>query len=326
VNTFKLLVVAHLAGGLSDLARKSVMLMAGAATLFALSACSPDAPPPAEQAKVEPATEISPEHEKMIKDLAARLEQSPEDGRGWSILARTYAVSKRYPEAVDAYEKAANLIQDDVVMLVDYADILAVVNGKSFKGKPLELVEKALKIDPENVKGLALRGSAAFEMGDYAGAAKYWSKLLPLLPPDSPLWAQTKKGIENAHAMAGNGQSQPISAGARISGVVELSPKLAGQVAPTDTLYVFAKAISGPPMPIAVIRTVAKDFPLKFALDDSMAMMPSMKLSSQQQVTISAKISKSGSATPKSGDMKGEVTPVKLGAENVHVVIDSIVP
>ncbi|MDX8385132.1 MAG: hypothetical protein R8M11_01285 [Gallionella sp.] len=344
------LVAANLAGGLSGPTRKRLkVLMAGTATVLVLSACGPDEPPPAEQAKMEPATEISPEHEKMINDLAARLEQNPEDGRGWSMLARTYAVSKRYSDAVNAYEKAANLIQDDAVMLVDYADILAMVNGKTFKGRPLELIEMALKIDPNIVKGLALRGSAAFEMGDYSGAAAYWGKLLPMLPPNSPLLAQTKKGIENAHtmatrgqsqplqaqvkkeiesanAMASKGQSQPVSTGARISGVVELSPKLAQQVAPTDTLYVFAKAVSGPPMPVAVIRTVAKDLPLKFVLDDSMAMMPSMKLSSQQQVTVSAKISKSGSATPKSGDLKGEVSPVKLGAENVRVVIDSIVP
>lgn len=333
VNTFELfviclfLVAANWAAGLSNLTRKRVkVLMAGVTTMFVLSACSPEAPPPAEPVKQEPVAEISPEHEKMINDLAARLEQNPEDGRGWSMLARTYAVSKHYAEAVKAYEKAANLIQDDAVMLVDYADILAMMNGKTFKGKPLELVERALKIDPSNVKGLALMGSAAFEMGDYSGAAEHWSKLLPMLPPDSPLFAQTKSGIENAHTMAARGQAQPINTGARISGIVELSPKLAGQVEPTDTLYVFAKAISGPPMPIAVIRTVAKDFPLKFALDDSMAMMPSMKLSDQQQVTISAKISKSGSATPKSGDLKGEVSPVNLGAENVRVVIDSIVP
>jgi len=344
--TCLLWVAAKLAGGLSVLTKKRIgMLLAGVATLFALSACSPDAPPPTENTNNESVAEISPEHKKMIDDLAVRLEQNPEDGRGWSLLARTYAVSKRYPEALSAYEKAANLIQDDAIMLVDYADILAMVNGKTFKGKPLELVERALKIDPNNVKGLALRGSAAFEMRDYAGSAAYWSKLLPMLPPNSPMLAQTKKGIENAHKMASRGQpqslraqdnqgspmaskaqSQPISTGASISGVVELSAKLAQQVAPTDTLYVFAKAVSGPPMPVAVIRTTAKDLPLKFVLDDSMSMMPSMKLSNQQQVTVSAKISKSGSATPKSGDLKGEVSPVKLGAENVRIVIDSVLP
>ena len=318
---------ANLAVGLSDLARKRIkVLMTGVATLLALSACSPDAPPPAEQAKIEPAAEISPEHERMTNDLAARLAQNPEDGRGWSMLARTYAVSKRYSDAVNAYDKATSIIQDDAVMLVDYADILAMVNGKTFKGKPLELIQRALEIDSNNVKGLALRGSAAFEMGDYTSAVEYWSKLLPMLPPNSPLRVQAKKGIENAHAMTARSQSQPVSPGARVSGVVELSPKLVGQVAPTDTLYVFAKAVSGPPMPIAVIRAVAKDFPLKFTLDDSMAMMPSMKLSSQQRVTVSAKISKSGSATPKSGDLKGEVSSVKVGAENVRIVIDRLVP
>jgi len=138
INSRGNVMLANLAGGFSWLAKKRAkVLIASAATVFALSACSPEAPPPVAPEKAEPVAEISPEHEKMITDLAARLEQNPEDGRGWSMLARTYAVSKRYPDAVNAYEKAENLIEDDAVMLVDYADILAMVNGKTFKGKPM---------------------------------------------------------------------------------------------------------------------------------------------------------------------------------------------
>ncbi len=267
----------------------------------------------------------------MISELAARLKQSPEDGKGWAMLARTYAVTKRYPEAVEAYEEASKLIPDDAVMLVDYADILAMENGKKFKGKPLELLRRALKADPNNVKGLALMGSALFQAGDYPAAVAHWSKLLPMLPPDAPLTAQVKAGIENAHKLANgaqsvpDGQAQPANV-TKVSGVVELSPSLRSKVAPTDTVFVFAKAVSGPPMPIAVIRAQASELPLKFVLDDSMSMMPSMKLSGQQQVTVSAKISKSGSATQQSGDMKGEVSPVKVGANNIRIVIDSVVP
>lgn len=281
---------------------------------------------------------MSKEHIEMIKALSARLQQNPDDGKGWAMLARSYAVLGRYNEALPAYEKAANLIPNDPVLLIDYADVLAAVNGKNLQGKPAELIKSALLIDPTNVKGLNLMGSAAFQAGDYAHAIGYWEKLLPLLPPDSAAAKQINANIANARTQSGKqdmgnqaqrpsvGQIQPASGGAQISGVVELSPALAEKVLPTDTVFVFAKAVSGPPMPLAVIRTQAKNLPQKFVLNDAMAMMPSMKLSNFQEVTVSAKISRSGNATPQSGDLKGEVPSVKIGTGNVHLVIDKIVP
>lgn len=276
---------------------------------------------------------MAPEHVEMIKALSARLEQNPNDGKGWAMLARSFAVMGRYNEALPAYEKAANLIQNDPVLLVDYADVLAAVNGKNLQGKPLELIQSALLIDPTNIKGLNLIGTAAFQAGDYTHAVSYWEKLLPLLPPDSPIAKQVNTSIANARAqearsqlLPAQGEAQPATGGAQIAGVVSLSPALAGKVAPTDTVFVFAKAASGPPMPIAVIRAQVKDLPQKFILNDSMAMMPTMKLSNFQEVVVGAKISKSGNATPQSGDLRGEVASVKVGTNNVQLVIDKIVP
>lgn len=282
---------------------------------------------------------VSPEHLEMIKALSARLEQNPSDGKGWAMLARSYAVMGRYNEAVPAYEKAVNLIPNDPVLLVDYADILGVVNGKNLQGKPAELIQQALLLDPVNVKGLNLMGTAAFQAGEYIHAVSYWEKLLQLLPPDSTTTKQVRISISNARTQAVKGEAgkqalslpspgerQANDGGAQISGVVTLSPALAGRVAPTDTVFVFAKAMSGPPMPLAVIRAQVKDLPQKFILNDSMAMMPSMKLSNFQEVAVGAKISKSGNATPQSGDLRGEVSAVKIGTNNVQLVIDKIVP
>jgi cytochrome c-type biogenesis protein CcmH len=280
---------------------------------------------------------LSPEHVEMIKALSARLAQDPNDGKGWAILARSYAVLGRYNEAVPAYEKAVNLIPNDPVMLVDYADILGVINGKNLQGKPTELIQKALLLDPGNVKGLNLMGTAAFQAGEYIHAESYWEKLLKLLPPDSPTAKQVSTSISNARTQAlkvgeqkptlsNNGEDQTTSGGAQISGEVRLSPALANKVAPTDTVFVFAKAMSGPPMPIAVIRAQVKDLPQKFTLNDSMAMMPTMKLSNFKEVAIGAKISKSGNATPQSGDLRGEISAVKIGTNNVQLVIDKVVP
>lgn len=275
---------------------------------------------------------MSPEHVAMIKSLSARLEQNPNDGKGWAMLARSYAVMGQYKEALPAYEKAANLIPNDPVLLVDYAEIMATVNGKNLQGKPSEIIKSALLIDPNNIKGLNLIGIAAYQAGDYAHAVSYWEKLLKLLPPDSPNAKKINTSIADARARESGKQPQSLpsqgeaTGGAQISGVVRLSPALAGKVSPTDTVFVFAKAVSGPPMPIAVIRSQVKNLPQKFILNDSMAMMPTMKLSNFQVVVLSAKVSKSGNATPQSGDLRGEVASVKVGTNNVQLVIDKIVP
>ena len=144
--------------------------------------------------------QMAPEHIEMINGLKTRLEQNPDDGKGWAMLARSYAVMGRYTEALPAYEKAANLIQNDPVLLVDYAGVLAIVNGNNLQGKPLELIQRALIINPTNIKGLNLAGSAAFQAGDYTHAVGYWNKLLQLLPPDSPLAKQVGNRIAQANA------------------------------------------------------------------------------------------------------------------------------
>ncbi len=275
---------------------------------------------------------MSPEHAAMIKSLSDRLQQNPNDGKGWAMLARSYAVMGQYKEALPAYEKAVNLIPNDPVLLVDYAEILAAANGKNLQGKPTEIIKSALVIDPNNIKGLNLIGIASYQAGDYAHAVSYWERLLKLLPPDSPNVKKVNASIAAAREREAEGKQppsqgmkQPSAVSGQIGVVVKLSPALSGKVLPTDTVFVFARAPSGPPMPIAVLRAQVKDLPRKFVLNDTTAMMSSMKLSDFKEVAVSAKISKSGSATPQKGDLKGEVASVKVGEDNVQLEIDKIV-
>jgi len=289
---------------------------------------------------------MAPEHSQVIEDMAARLELNPDDGNGWAMLAQSYATMGRYADSVKAYEKAVKLIPKDAQLLVDYADVLAVANDRNLSGKPLELINQALKIDPKNIKGLALIGTAAFQTKDYASAVKSWEKMLKLLPPETPLAKQMTAGVAEARAMlAGKktpsldvtqnkdtqdketqDKAQPIMGGAQISGVLMLSPELANKAAPSDSVFLSAKQVSGAPMPIAVMRFKVQDLPLKFTLDDSMSMMPDVKLSNFQEVKISAKVTKSGNTKTQSGDLEGGITSVKVGATDVRVVIDKVAP
>ena len=269
-----------------------------------------------------------PEIEKMVQRLADRLEQNPEDLEGWKMLGKSYSVMGRFAEASNAYAKAAARAPRDPQLLADLADALAMARGQKMKGEPEELVLRALQLDPKNLKALALAGTAAYERQDFAGAAAYWERMLPLVPRDSEDARTIATNVAEAKALAG-GASVPAEgkaaaqAGA-LRGTVKLSPQLASRVSPGDTVFIFARAAQGPPMPVAVLRRKAGDLPVDFALDDSMAMV-GRKLSDFPSVVVGARISKSGNATPQPGDLQGASAPVASAASGVTVTIDRVV-
>lgn len=143
--------------------------------------------------------------EANVAALARRLEQNPGDVQGWTMLGRSYSTLERYREASNAYAKATALKSDDAELWADYAFALAMTNGQRLQGAPLELVMKALKLDPENPKALELAGSAAFEARDYSQAVYYWQKLLQKTPPDSELGQALSQRINEAKSLSGAG-------------------------------------------------------------------------------------------------------------------------
>jgi cytochrome c-type biogenesis protein CcmH len=268
--------------------------------------------------------------EAMVAKLAARLEQNPDDAKGWAMLARSYAAMQRFSEALAAYAKATALVKDDANLLADYADALATSTGRNLEGRPLELVKQALKLDPNQWKALALAGTAAFDRKDYKTAVAYWEKLVQQLSPDSEFSQSLTASIAEARQLGGikSGASpgpQPATA-ASVRGTVSLSPALAGKVDPADTVFIFTRAAEGSRQPLAVVRHQVKDLPAGFTLDDSQAMSAGMKLSNFREVVVGARISKNGSATPQSGDLQGISQKVKVGSGDIVVVIDQVVP
>jgi cytochrome c-type biogenesis protein CcmH len=269
--------------------------------------------------------------EAMVQKLSDRLEQNPEDVEGWKMLGRSYTVLGRFPEAVTAYSKAAMRAPRDPQLLADLAEVLAMARGEKLRGEPEELLLRALQLDPKNLKALALAGSAAFERNDFRGAARLWERMLPLVPADSEDARTIQAKVDEARAQVRNKgaakQDPAKKDGAKVlRGVVTLSPKLAAQASPDDTVFIFARAAEGPPMPLAVLRKRVRDLPAKFSLDDSMAMAPGMKLSGFPRVVIGARVSKSGNATPQPGDLQGQSGVVANTAGDVSVLIDAEVP
>ena len=128
-------------------------------------------------------------------------------------------------------------------------------------------------------------------------------------------------------AAAKGAQKPPASTAAgSVSGVVSLAPELAGRAAPGDTVFIFARAADGPRAPLAVLRAKAGELPLKFALDDSQAMSPELRLSKFAKIRIEARVSKSGNAAPQPGDLQGASEVVSVGARDLRVVIDKALP
>lgn len=279
--------------------------------------------------------------EVAIKELEKKLEEKPDSAEGWLLLARSYGELERFSDAARAYDKLTQLVPNDAQLWADYADVLAMVHDQSLVGGPTKLLDKALELDPNNAKALALSGSAAMERGDYAMAVRHWENLLKKIPAGTEDAKMVESGVQQARTFLQikNGKApmlaqrapaekqSAVSAGGteRITGTVTLSEAIKAQASPDDTLFVLVRAAEGPKMPLAIIRKQVRDLPLKFALDDSMAMSPQMKMSNFDQMVVLARISKSGNAMPQAGDMQGMSATLKPGTQGVKLSIDTVV-
>jgi cytochrome c-type biogenesis protein CcmH len=227
----------------------------------------------------------------MVERLAQRLQQRPDDVEGWQLLARSLAALGRHQESAKAY-----------------AHLLALA--------------------PEDIESLARAGSVEFELKNFAAAAKYWERILALVPADSEFAGSVRESIAEARSATRSASVKPAekgSAGKAITGIVKISPQLAAQVSPGDTLFVFARPAEGSRMPLAIVRAKAGELPYRFRLDDSQAMAPGRTLSSQSRVVVGARISKSGNAAPQAGDLQVASAPVAPGTRDLEVVIDQVV-
>jgi cytochrome c-type biogenesis protein CcmH len=334
--------------------RAAFAALLGAALLLPLSALllyrlvgTPEALDPANL--IPPQAEHSAEDmEKAIAGLAAKLKQEPNDPQGWALLGRAYQAMNRMEESRDALKEAHEHAPDDNDLAVEYAQSIALAApDHRLAGDARALLDSVLKKDPKNQRALWLSGIADYQDEKYPEAIATWKTLLPMLDADSDVARSVRNEIADAEARR-DGREPPApeqahgetataaasakpeaapSGTAKLTVNVALDPKLKDKLDGDATLFVFARAASGPPMPLAIQRLKASQLPLTVTLDDSMSMMPQMSLSKFPEVVVGARVSKSGNAMPQSGDLQTLTPPVASSrAEPIALTIDQIVP
>jgi len=247
--------------------------------------------------------------EQLVAALERRLAQRDnDDGRRRFMLAQLYGEFDRFDAALIQYRLLRKQFPGDASIAGQYAQSLYLASNRQLTDEVRAEAQRALSLDPDQTTALGLLGIAAFESHEYAQALLHWRHLLRLLPPGSSNAGMIEHGIARAEQALGP-EGFP---GPRIKVSVSLAPALVAQQPPGAKLLVYARAVGGPPMPLAVARLDAASLPLEVTLDDSMAMAPGMNLSSAKQVEIVARVSASGQARPEPGDLEGSSGPLVL--------------
>ncbi len=294
-------------------------------------------------AEVEiPAGEDRPQMtiEEAIAKLQQRLVDEPNNADGWFMLAKTYMTTQQYPQAAAAYKSTIDLVGEDPQLLLGYADALAMSEGGRLTGSAKPIIEKVIEMVPDSPTVLWMAGTLETQQANYEKALGYWYRVQPMIGDEAQLQAQLSQLIAEAEKNLSVEQVAAIKAQlpqlaepveqaatsmAEITVSVELDPALKHKVSGSDTLFIFAKAVSGPPMPLAAVKQTVSALPITVKLNDAMAMMPQMKLSSFEQVTVSAVVSKSGRPGAQPGDLFAEISPVSVRAgETISLLIDQV--
>jgi cytochrome c-type biogenesis protein CcmH len=247
-------------------------------------------------------------------------------------------ILERFGEAANAFRHLRELVGDEPAVLAQHAGAIAMASGGEITHEAAALLTQALAGDPMDPRGLWLSGIGARQRGDPVQALAYWRTLEPLLGDDARASENLQSMIADAERAAASGTpavvttpnpttAAPGASPPELTVQVSVDQRLADRFSPTDTVFVFARAVTGPPMPLAVARRQAGELPLTVTLNDAMAMAPGMRLSAFDRIRVGARISKTGNALPQPGDLQGETEALATAsADKIQIVITDVVP
>ena len=276
----------------------------------------------------------------LARQLEARLAIPGEDPSGWILLGRTYSELGDLPRALLSFGRAVDRLPKDPDALADYADALALANGRNLSGKPLELVRRALAVAPNHVKALGLAGTADFDQGNYKGALRHWERALKATDPESGMARALSQSIEEVRGRIGAVQpdsgllqpaetrsTRPAATGPEtVAGVVSIAPMLSSAVQQDNVVFISAhRAGARDGVPLAAVRVKAAMLPYEFSLSDANSMAADFKISSNSKIEVIARVAMSGGVKRLKGDLEGRSTVVAPGERGLRIVIDKVV-
>ena len=274
--------------------------------------------------KVELTREFS-QPPQSLEEMVARLERAaaaqPDSAEGLYFLGRAYMAQNRPADAARVFERAANLAGRQPELLGQWAQAQYFADDKKWSDKLQALTDEALKADPKEVTSLGLLGIAAFEDQRFEQAIGYWQRLMTELPEGDASRAALEGGIakarEQLQASGGKVETAPVAkAMASIKVSVDLADAVKASALPGDSVFIFARAVSGPPAPLAVKRVTVADLPITVELGDVDAMMPQLKLSNFPEVQLMARISRAGQ--PTAGEWIGRSQPLSSSTQELQ--------
>lgn len=277
-------------------------------------------------AALDPANTAAPQAfgpadiEAMVDKLAAKVQANPDDLEGLQMLARSYMVLERFREAANTFAMLAQRRPQDAQALADWADALGSAQGNRMAGEPEKLIGQALRLDPDNIKALALAGTIAFEREDYRAALQHWERMAARVDPQSEIGRNAQAMLAEARQRAGMPAGAAAS-GLALSGRVVLAPALRDQVRPEDLLFVFVRPAAGGP-PLAALRFKAGDLPLAFDFSQAALMGATV---GEGPFVVGARISKSGNASAAKGDLEGLSGSLPANTKDIALEIGKIV-
>jgi len=261
----------------------------------------------------------------MVAAIEKRLRENPDDAEAWFMLGRVQMGQQDFDAAVNAYRRSDTLMADEPGIMFALADALAMQNNGSLLGEPEALVLRGLQLAPRFPNGLWLAGMAAEQRQDFRVAHEYWSLLLPMITDDAAA-AEEVRGLLASLEQRDPSLAKAAGAGRQVTLRIDINDDLRAQASAESAVFVYARAMQGPPMPLAVKRLQLQDLPLTLTLGDEDAMMPSMKLSSFDQVVVGARVSFSGNPVAQSGDFYTETESVDSAnpPEQISLTIDKV--
>ncbi len=306
----------------------------------------------AEQSQQRSQEKEMPSVEEMTRTLEAKIEKEGGTVQEWTMLGRAHKYLGKYELAAKAFAVALEKDSSNAQLMLESAEMIALTNKQTFIPEARDLVLKAYAIEPNNPNALWFAGVAEYQHGNYRQAIEHLTTLLPLAAGEedvinSIISIVTKSreqliargedvaelsemlGIEAKAAVVvqPDAQTMAVASGTRLQVAVDISADVREKFTASDIIFVYAKAKQGPRMPLAAQRMTLAELPAEIILDDSMAMVEGMNLSAFEQLVVSARVTKSGSAIAQSGDYIGRVDVDSSTADApLNIIIDTVVP